>query len=239
IISIGASSNAGLTATGTLTLSGSAVLDGSGVASLVAISGDTSIASTSAYFRMGSGTWTFAGSWSNSSTSTNWVAGTGVVIFDSPSSRTFTFANLAGNEFHDVTFQSTAGSGAIIFSMAANGLRWSGLLQIQDSAGSTTTLATLNLSLTGGSLAVGNSGVLIANASSVAVVDVAMTGGASGTLTLTSGSWTVSGQWDTSGAGSTFARGTSTVTMSGTSASVATLDATNGFNNLVISGPIT
>src|SRR5256712_7237190 len=56
IISIGASSNAGLTATGTLTLSGSAVLDGSGVASLVAISGDTSIAGTSAYFRMGSGT---------------------------------------------------------------------------------------------------------------------------------------------------------------------------------------
>src|SRR5947209_16254625 len=66
-----------------------------------------------------------------------------------------------------------------------------------------------------------------------------MAGGASGTLTLTSGSWTVSGQWDTSGAGSTFARGTSTVTLSGTSASVTTLDATNGFSNLVISGTIT
>src|SRR2546425_9813998 len=188
---------------------------------------------------MGSGTWTFGGSWSNSSTSTNWVAGTGVVIFDSSSSRTFTFANLAGNEFHDVTFQSTAGSGAIIFSMAANGLRWSGLLQIQDSAGSTTTLATSNLSLTGGSLAVGNSGVLIANASSVAVVNVTMTGGASGTLTLTSGSWTVNGQWNTSGAGSTFARGTSTVTMSGTSGSVATLDVNNGFTNLAISPTLT
>src|SRR2546428_9359023 len=123
--------------------------------------------------------------------------------------------------------------------MAANGVRWSGLLLIQDSAGSTTTLATSNLSLTGGSLAVGNSGVLIANASSVAVVDVTMTGGTSGTLTLTSGSWTVNGQWDTSAAGSTFARSTSTVTMSGTSASVATLDATNGFNNLVVSGTIT
>src|SRR2546428_214405 len=77
VISIGASSSAGLTATGTLTLSGSAVLDGSGGASLMAISGDTSITSMSAYFRMGSGTWTFAGSWSNSSTSANWVAGTG------------------------------------------------------------------------------------------------------------------------------------------------------------------
>src|SRR5207247_10656818 len=167
------------------------------------------------------------------------VAGTGVAIFDSPSSRWLTCANLVGDECHDVTFQSTAGSGAITFSMAANGLRWSGLLQIQASAGSTTTLATSNLSLTGGSLAVGNSGILIANASSVAVVDVTMTGGTSGTLTLTSGSWTVNGQWDTSGAGSTFARGTSTVTLSGTSASVTTLDATNGFSKLVISGTIT
>src|SRR3989442_7878196 len=220
IISIGASSNAGLTATGTLALSGSAVLDGSGVASLVAISGDTSITSTSAYFRMGSGTWTFAGSWSNSSTSTNWVAGTGVVIFDSPSSRTLTFANLAGDEFHDVTFQSTAGSGAITFSMAANGLRWGGLLQIQDSAGSTTTLATSNLSLAGGSLAVGNSGVLIANASSVAVVDLTMTGGASGTLTPTTGASkgrTLSGN---AGGPASLAPGSRPGTKSRTSASV-------------------
>src|SRR5207249_4323465 len=110
---------------------------------------------------------------------------------------------------------------------------------IRDSAGSSTTLATSNLSLTGGSLGVGNSGALIANASSVAVTDVTMTGGASGSLTLTSGSWIVSRQWDTSGAGSTFASGASTVTMSGTSASVATLDANNGFSNPVIAGTIT
>src|SRR2546430_15553655 len=102
-----------------------------------------------------------------------------------------------------------------------------------------TTLATSNLSLTGGSLGVGNSGALIANASSVAVTDVTMTGGASGSLTLPSGSWIVSGQWDTSGAGSTFASGASTGTTSGTSASVATLDANNGFRNLVISGTVT
>jgi len=86
-----------------------------------------------------------------------------------------------------VTFQSAAGSGTIVFSMAANGVRWNGLLLIQDSAGSTTTLATSNLSLTGGSLAVGNSGILTANASSVAVVDVTLTGGASGTLTSRAG----------------------------------------------------
>src|SRR5207253_7805275 len=44
---------------------------------------------------------------------------------------------------------------------------------------------------------------------------------------------------ETSGTRSTFARGTSTVTMSGTSASVATLDANNGLTNLAISGTIT
>jgi len=239
IISIGASSNSGLTATGTLTLSGFAVLDGSAAASLVTISGDTSIATATAYFRMGSGTWTFSGSWSNSGTSANWAAGTGMVFFDSSSSQTMTFANLAGDEFHDVTFQSAASSGTITFTMAANGLRWNGALVIQDTAGSTTVLATSNLSMTGGSLAVGNSGVLTANASTVAVVDVTMTGGGTGTITLTNGAWTVSGRWDTSGAGSSFNKGTSTVTMSGTAKTVAILDATNGFSNLTISGSVT
>lgn len=239
VISIGASSNTGLTATGTLTLSGSAVLDGSGAPSLINISGDTSIASASAYFRMGSGTWTFGGSWSNGSTSANWTAGTGRVLFNSSSSRTMTFANLAGDEFYDVTFESAASSGSVTFTMATNGLRWSGALMIEDIAGSTTTLATANLPLTGGSLAVGDSGILTADASTVSLVNVTMTGGTSGTIALTSGLWTVNGNWDTSGVGSTFTKGTSTVTMSGTAKNVATLDPTNGFNNLTIAGTVT
>src|SRR5207244_3317957 len=84
-------------------------------------------------------------------------AGSGPVVFDSTSSQTMHFAALAGSEFYSVTFRSAAGSGAVTFSMATNGLRWSNVLTIQGGAGSTTTLATANLSLTGGSIAVGDS----------------------------------------------------------------------------------
>src|SRR2546423_5580859 len=149
-----------------------------------------------------------------------------------------TFAALAGSEFHSVTFRSAAGSGAVTFSMATNGLRWSNVLTIQDGAGSTTTLATANLSLTGGSLTVGNSGILVANASTVSAADVTMNGGTSGTMTLTAGAWTVSGNWDTSGIGAIFTKGSSTVTLSGAAKTLRTRDASNGFHNLTISGTV-
>src|SRR5207245_7479051 len=68
----------------------------------------------------------------------------------------------------------------------------------------------------------------------VTVVSVLMTGGTSGTITLTTSSFTSTGNWDTSGAGSVFTKGTSTVTMSGV-ANIAILNASNNFNNLVIS----
>src|SRR3989449_5181441 len=63
-----------------------------------------------------------------------------------------------------------------------------------------------------------------------------MTGGTSGTITLTTSSFTSTGNWDTSGAGSVFTKGTSTVTMSGV-ANIAILNASNNFNNLIISAP--
>src|SRR3989442_1376144 len=66
-----------------------------------------------------------------------------------------------------------------------------------------------------------------------------MTGGVSGTLTLTTGSWAVSGNWNTSGAGSVFARGTSTVSLTGVGQTVSILNASNGFYNLTVSGTIT
>src|SRR5712692_9045543 len=239
VLTIGASSGLGLTATGRLTLSGSAVFDGSGAASLVTVLGDATISSPTAYVKMGSGTWTISGSWTNASTSANWSAGTGTVVFVSVSSQTMTFAALAGNEFYNVTFQSAAASGSITFTMATNGLRWGGVLTIQDAAGSTTALATTNLALTGGSLLLGNSGILTANASTVSVVDVTMIAGGSGVVTVTSGTWTVSGNWDTSGVGSTFAKGSSTIALSGATKTVRTRDASNGFNNLTISGSVT
>ncbi len=237
-ITIGASAGSGLTATGNLTVSGSAVLDGSGAASLVSIGGNTTIPSATAYFRMGSGTWTFSGSWSNASTSANWAVGTGTVVFSSATSQTLTFTGSAAQEFYNVTFTSTAGSGAVVFTMGTNPLKWINTLTIQDSAGSTTTLVTANLSLTGGSLIVGNSGILTANASAVSVVNVTMNAGTSGTMTLTTGTWTVSGNWDTSGAGSVFTKGTSTVTMSGATGTIRILGPSAGFYNLTVSGTV-
>src|SRR5438309_2675503 len=238
-LTIGASAGSGLTATVGLTLAGSAARDGSGAPSVVSIAGNTSISSAAAYLKMGSATWTFSGSWTNNSTSANWAAGTGTVVFDSTSSQTMNFAALAGSEFYSVTFRSAAGSGAVTFSMATNGLRWSNVLTIQGGAGSTTTLATANLSLTGGSIAVGDSGILVANASTVSAADVTVKGSTSGIITLTSGAWTVSGNWDTSGVGATFTKGSSTVTLSGAAKTLRTRDASNGFHNLTVSGTVT
>ena len=238
-ITIGASTGTGLTVAGNLMLSGSAVLDGSGAASLVSVAGNVAITSPTAYIRMGSGTWTFSGSWSNASTSASWAAGSGTVVFNSAASRTMTFANLASSEFYNLNFASTAGSGTVTFTLATNSLRWGGALAIQDSAGSTTSLATANLSLVGGSLSVGNAGILAANASAVSAADVSMTGGASGTILVTTGAWTVSGNWDTSGAGSAFTKGTGTLTLTGAGKTVKTRDASHGFANLTVSGTIT
>ena len=58
-------------------------------------------------------------------------------------------------------------------------------------------------------------------------------------MTLTTGSWTVTGSWNTSGAGSTFTKGTSTVTLIGAAQTVSTLNSSNGFYNLAVSGTIT
>ena len=121
-LTIGASSGFGLTVSGGLALNGSAVLDGSGGPSVVTVLGDTSISSPTAFLKMGSGTWTFGGSWTNASTSSNWLAGTGTVVFTSTTSQTMTFAALTANEFYNVTFQSAAASGPVAFTMVTNDL---------------------------------------------------------------------------------------------------------------------
>src|SRR5207245_6143953 len=82
-------------------------------------------------------------------------------------------------------------------------------------------------------------GVLAANASAVSISGLTMIGGASGTLTLTTGSWAVSGNWNTSGSGSVFSKGTSTVTLTGSGQTVSSLNASNGFYNLTVSGNVT
>src|SRR3989440_7292774 len=120
--------------------------------------------------------------------------------------------------------------------MAANGLRWSGILTVQGGSG-TTTLATNDLALSGGALVIGDAGLLVANASTTAVSNVTMIAGTSGTITLTSGTWTVGGNWDTSGLGSSLIAGTSTVTFTGPS-NTLTLATGQMFYSLVIGGTI-
>src|SRR3989475_342965 len=128
-----------------------------------------------------------------------------------------------------------------------------------------TILTTSNLGITAGSLAVATFGSLTANGSAFVVngnVSVSAANGyvvmgssiwtvtgtwtnastsaswtpGTGTVTFTSatGAFTSTGNWDTSGAGSVFTKGTSTVTMSGVG-NIAILNASNNFNNLVIS----
>src|SRR5438552_3239765 len=224
-------SNLGIT-TGALALATFGSLTANG--SAVVVNGNVNVSAANGYVVMGSSTWTVTGTWTNASPSASWSAGTGTVTFTSATGGTMTFAgaNLPGNELNNVSFTSSAAS-AQTFTMATRALIWGGTLTISDGS-STTALATASLGLTGGALSVGNGGILTANASTVTASSVAMTGGTSGTITLTTSSFTSTGNWDTSGAGSVFTKGTSTVTMSGV-ANIAILNASNNFNNLVVS----
>src|SRR5467141_2627919 len=223
--------NLGIT-TGGLTVSTFGALTAN--ASAVSINGNVDINAANGYLALNSSTWTVTGTWTNASTSASWAAGTGSVTFNSATGGTMTFAgaNLPGSEFNIITFSST-GATAQTFTMSTRALNWAGTLIVSDGS-STTAFATANLGLTGGALNVGNGGILTTNASTVTVTSVTMTGGASGMITLTTGSWTDSGNWNTSGAGSVFTKGTSTITMSGVG-NIAILSAGNNFNNLTIS----
>src|SRR2546430_17210471 len=104
--------------------------------------------------------------------------------------------------------------------MAGNAFVWSGALRVQGGTG-TTTLTTTNVGLVGGALMIGNGGVLMASASPVSVSDVTMTGGSSGAIVVTSGSWTVVGNWGRSAVRSTLTAGTSTMTFGVTTKTIS------------------
>src|SRR5207253_2805146 len=84
---------------------------------------------------------------------------------------------------------------------------------------------------------IGNAGALTANASTVGVSNLSMNGGTSGTITLTTGVWTVSGSWDSTGLGSILNSDTSTVTFTGTSQTIG-LASGQMFYNLTIGGTV-
>src|SRR3989441_2860429 len=202
--------------------------------SVIVGNGHVNISAANGYRVLGSATWARTGTLTNASTSASWTPGTGTVTFTSATGGTMTFAgtNLPGNEFNNISFTSSAAS-VPTFTMATKAPILGAGRTISDGS-LATAFATANLGLTGGALSVGNGGILTANASTVTVSSVAMTGGSSGTITLTTSSFTSTGNWDTSGSGSVFTKGTSTVTMSGV-ANIAILNASNNFNNLVIS----
>src|SRR5438034_1226639 len=252
-------SNWGLTVNGPFAIQGTLLARNS----TIVVTGDVVMLTAGTIVNLGASAWTINGLWTNLSTSASWVAGTSTVTIRDAASGTLTFAALAGgtNEFNNLTLDATVTT-SITYTMAANPLRMGATLTIRNSTGGATgptilTTSASNLGITTGALALttfgsltangsavvvngnvnlsaGNGGILAANASTVTASSVAMTGGTSGTITLTTSSFTSTGNWDTSGAGSVFTKGTSTVTMSGV-ANIAILNASNNFNNLVIS----
>src|SRR5947199_5664086 len=98
------------------------------------------------------------------------------------------------------------------------------------------TLTTSGNNITGGSsLSLVGTGGLTASTSTLTFLDVTV--GTGTTFSFTSGACTCSGNWDSSAG--TFTKGTSTVTMSGTTKTVKQQSASvNGFYNLTISGTV-
>ena len=120
----------------TLALAGGAItLAGAAGGAITSTSGDVtggavSVDTAASYIDFGSETWTMTGTWTNSTTSASWDAGTGTVTFNSATGSTMTFAgtNLAEDEFNDVTFDS---SGTATFTLAQT-IDWAGTLTMSD-----------------------------------------------------------------------------------------------------------
>src|SRR5207249_4358037 len=172
----------------------------------------------------GTGTFTVTGNW-DSSTGYTFTKSTSTVVM-SGTSKTVKINSTPGG-FYNLTTSGT-------ITISVNALDVSNTLSVSG------TLMTSGIAISGGSnLSVPNGGDLEASSSTLTFTNLTMTGGTSGIITFTSASATVSGNWDTSGAGSTFTKGTSTVTLSGATKTVKTLNSTNGFYDLTASGTIT
>lgn len=168
-----------------------------GRASTFTVSGNVSVVTTASYIDFDASDWNVSGSWTNSSTTASWSAGTtSSMVFDSTSSQSMVFAgsNLSEPEFVDVAFASDAGV-SVTFTMSTRGLRLSGVMTVQD-AGGGTELATSGFSITTDTVVIGNLGTLTAGASSFLIK-----------------SW--------NGSAGSFAAGTSTITVDRSSGTLA------------------
>jgi hypothetical protein len=227
------------------------VTDNEGAVCGTGCAGEFNIVQSTNYLIMGSATLTVEDRWTNNSTSANWDVGTSTVVLS------WDHANAAGTvgahghyflgptnlpeaEFYILRVTVLGATSSTVVSINDSppwGPVWvSNQLNVYDSDGGTATLDMQNFSITGGAaLVIGNGGILTANASTVTVGSVTMTGGTSGVITVTTGVWTVSGNWNTSGASSTYTQGTGIVTFSAT-ATITMLAADNTFDDLTVSG---
>jgi hypothetical protein len=178
----------------------------------VSITGSVTITGSTPAMNFGSETWTVSGTWTNASSDAGgWDAGTGTMLFNSTTDRTMTWGEV-GDEFYHVTFSSTSAS-PVTFTTATRGIQWEAsaavdpMFTVSDSV-STTTFVSSGFHVLGRDMTIGNGGIATLNNSAVNIDDFIMTGGTSGTLTVTTGLWLVSGNWTSTGAGSVFSEGT-------------------------------
>src|SRR5256712_2037274 len=147
---------------------------------------NVNVSAASSYIAFGSGTWIISGNWTNASTSAFWSAGSAVVTFDATTDQTMTFAgaNLAGNEFSTIEFDS--GSSTTTFTMTSAGLV-AQTITIQGGPGTTTlTTSGASLPIIANALTVDVGGALTANASILTVRSLSTAAGAfaAGTSTV-------------------------------------------------------
>jgi hypothetical protein len=223
--------------TQTLTVNGALTLGSAGTTnSITSTSGDVSVSGNVVVFGaadfidFGSEAWVISGTWTNSTTSASWDAGTGTVTFASATGGTMTFAgsNLAEDEFNNVTFTSSAGTSQT-FTMATRGLRFGGTLTITDSSGGTI-LAKATLTLTGGALTIsGTAASGLTSTSGSVIVSTVSASTATAFIDFGSESWTVSGAWTNSSTSSSWERGTGTVTFNATTDKTMTFSGSSNF----------
>ncbi len=212
---------------GALTISGAAASGLTSTSGAVSVS-TVSISTATAFIDLGSEAWTVSGTWTNSTTSASWDAGTGTVTFTSATGGTMTFAgaNLSEAEFSSVTFNSSA-AGSQTFTMATRGLSWSGTLTITGD----TILAKATFTLgaeASGALTVGGAGANALTSTSGAVtvttVSIADTGDY---IDFGSEAWTVSGAWTNATTSASWDAGTGTMTFTSTVARTTTFAGAN------------
>src|SRR5438309_939251 len=203
--------NLGITA-GALTVSTFGALTANG--SAITVNGNVSISAASGYLILNTSTWTVTGTWTNVSTSASWSPGTGTVTFNSAAGGTMTFAgaNLAGNEFNNITFASSAGTPQT-FTMSTRALNWAGTLVVSGTltVNAGAVLASSTFALTVAALAANMAGGISGGAGGAKTISGNISIAAAGFFSFGAATWTFNGSWTNSSTSGSWSAGTGTV----------------------------